>query len=190
MLENKLPYDYYTRALRIDRSYSQIKKLIKLFAHKFPQAKVLEIGGGTGGCTQGVLEAFGEGKNNPHLAHYDFTDISSGFFEIAREKFSAWRDLMSFNKFDVETDPETQGFEKHSYDLIIACQVLHATKTIDVTLKNVRTLLKPGGILLMVETTHDVIDIQLVFGVLPGWWLSVYASSHYLKTFQHYFIHD
>ena len=190
MLEDKLLYDYYTRSLRIDRSYSQIKKLIKLFAHKFPQAKVLEIGGGTGGCTQGVMEAFGEGKYHPRLAHYDFTDISSGFFEMAREKFSAWRDLMSFKKFDVETDPETQGYEKHSYDLIIACQVLHATKAMDVTLKNVRALLKPGGVLLMVETTHDVIDVQLVFGVLPGWWLSAYISSRYFKTSQHNFVPD
>lgn len=179
MLEDKLLYDYYTNALRIGRSYSQIKNLIQLFAHKFPQAKVLEIGGGTGGCTQGAFEAFGEGANHPRLAHYDFTDVSSGFFEMARKKFSAWSDLISYKKFDVETDPETQGFEKGSYDLVIACQVLHATKAMDVTLKNVRTLLKPGGVLLMVETTRDVIDIQLVFGVLPGWWLGAYTSPSY-----------
>lgn len=180
MLEDKLLYDYYTNALRINRSYSQIKTLIQLFAHKFPQAKVLEIGGGTGGCTQSALEAFGEGTNHPRLAHYDFTDVPSGSFEMARKKFRVWSDLISYKKFDVEMDPETQGFENGSYDLIIACQVLHATKAMDITLNNVRTLLKPGGTLLMVETTHDVIDIQIVFGVLPGWWLSAYISSHYL----------
>ncbi|OCL05917.1 reducing type I polyketide synthase [Glonium stellatum] len=174
MLEDQLLYTYYKEALRIDRSYVQVKKLIKLFAHQNPQAKILEIGAGTGGCTQGVLDVLGGGDTDsiPHFAHYDFTDVSSGFFEKARERFGPWGDLISYKKLNIETDPEAQGFENGAYDLIVACQVLHATKAMEITMANVRKLLKPGGKLIMVETTHDVLDIQLIFGVLPGWWLS------------------
>ncbi|KAM7203160.1 putative polyketide synthase protein [Naviculisporaceae sp. PSN 640] len=178
MLQDQLLYRYYKDALRIDRSYGQVHHLVNLFAHKNPRAKVLEIGAGTGGCTQSVLDAFGGGDTDRELrlSHYDFTDISSGFFEQARNRFSAWGDVMQYRKLDVESDPSEQGFEPGSYDLIVACQVLHATKNMERTMANVRKLLKPGGKLIMVETTHDVHDIQLIFGVLPGWWLSEEAE--------------
>lgn len=177
MLKDHLLHRYYKHALRIDRCYAQVRHLVSLFAHKNPRARVLEIGAGTGGCTQIVLEALGGGDTDGgarRFSHYDYTDISSGFFEQARSRFGAWDDegAMRFRKFDVEGDPADQGFEEGSYDLVVACQVLHATKNMDRTMQHVRSLLKPGGKLVMVEMTHDVLDVQLIFGVLPGWWLS------------------
>ncbi|KAL8737123.1 MAG: hypothetical protein Q9181_001994 [Wetmoreana brouardii] len=169
-----LLYDYYRQALRIDRSYEQIKQLMDAFAHQNPRAKVLEISGGTGGCTVQALQVLGGGNNSRPLrfAHYDLTDISSGFFEMARERFASWDDLVHYSKLDIEADPAVQGFEEGSYDLVLACQVLHATKNICQTLQKVQRLLRPGGKLMMIETTNDAIDIQMIFGTLPGWWLS------------------
>ena len=177
MLEDKLLYAYYENAIRVDRSLAQVEKIVKLFAHQNPHGRVLEIGGGTGACTGTVLRSLGvapggDSVDKPRFSRYDFTDVSSGFFEMAREKFGAWGNLISYTKLDIEQDPAAQSFETGSYDLIIACQVLHATKAMDKTLSNVRKLLKPGGKLLMVETTQDAFDVQLVFGTLPGWWLS------------------
>ena len=87
MLEDKLLYDYYRQALGIDRSYQQNKQLIDIAAHKNPKARILEIDGGTGGCTIHALQVLGCGDGGRPLrfAHYDFTDISSGFFEMARQ---------------------------------------------------------------------------------------------------------
>jgi len=176
MLEGKLLYEYYEKALRAPRSYEQMSKIIKLFAHKSPGASVLEIGGGTGGCTLPVLSALSKGGSGetPKFAQYDFTDISAGFFETAREKFAEWGDMISYKKLDIESDPTEQSFEPGSYDLIVACQVLHATKAMENTMTNVRKLLKPGGKLLLIETTRDALDVFLIFGTLPGWWLSTY----------------
>jgi hypothetical protein len=42
-------------------------------------------------------------------------------------------------------------------------------------MSHVRRLLKPGGKLIMMETTQDSFDAQLIFGTLPGWWLSELA---------------
>ena len=180
MMEGKLLYKYYENALRVDRSLEQVEKLTRTFSYAYPRAKILEIGGGTGACTGPVLGAMSdEGGANPRFAQYDFTDISSGFFETAREQFATWEHLMTFNKLDVESDAEKQGFELGSYDLIIACQVLHATKDMDHTMANVHKLLKPGGKLVMVETTQDAMDVQLVFGTLPGWWLSKEPERKY-----------
>jgi acyl transferase domain-containing protein/predicted O-methyltransferase YrrM len=175
MLKDKLLYTFYENSLKVDRSLVQVGKLVQLFAHRNPRAKVLEIGGGTGACTGTVLKALDQGTLEPNsgFVRYDFTDISSGFFETAKEKFSAWDGLMTYSKLDIEQDPGIQSFELGSYDLIIACEVLHATVDMEKTMTNVRRLLKPGGTLLMVETTQDIIDVQLVFGTLPGWWLSI-----------------
>ena len=80
-----------------------------------------------------------------------FTDISPGFLSSARESMADWRD-MKYSTFDMEVDPIEQGY-KQAYNLIIACQVIHATSNIGKTLLNCRKLLKPGGKFVIVETT-------------------------------------
>ncbi|KAL3429943.1 hypothetical protein BDV09DRAFT_200122 [Aspergillus tetrazonus] len=175
MLEDDLLYRYYAEAVKWQRSYHQAQEVIRLFTHKNPRANILEVGGGTGGCTKVVLDALGGGgdsKENLRFAHYTFTDISPAFFKAASEKFEAWGDLISYQKLDIEQDPETQAFECGGYDLVIACQVLHATKSMPETLTNVKKLLKPGGQLLLIEFTRNELDLSLIFGVLPGWWLN------------------
>lgn len=169
MMEGQLLYRYYVEALKWNRSNIQAAELVRLYTHKNPRSRILEIGGGTGGCTQLVVDALGDSKP---VDRYDFTDVSAGFFEAARERFADWRDVMRFRKLDIETDPEDQGFECGAYDVVLACQVLHATSSIKRTLSNVRKLLKPGGKLILVETTKDQLDLFFTFGLLPGWWLS------------------
>ncbi|CCF47710.1 hypothetical protein CH063_15988, partial [Colletotrichum higginsianum] len=47
--------------------------------------------------------------------------------------------MINFKKLDIETDPVEQSFEAGSYDLIIACQVLHATKNMETTMRASRS---------------------------------------------------
>lgn len=78
---------------------------------------------------------------------------------------------MLFRPLNIENDPLEQGFVEHSYDLIVASLVLHATKEMEKTMINVRRLLKPGGRLIMLEFVRDQIWSSLIFGPLPGWWM-------------------
>lgn len=79
---------------------------------------------------------------------------------------------MAFKVLDIEKDASAQGFVEHSYDMIIASFVIHATSKLEQTLKNVRRLLKPGGYLLMLEVTNlEQSRLGFIFGSLPGWWL-------------------
>ena len=175
MMEDGFLNRYYEESLKWDRSTWQLGELTKHLVHKNPRAKILEIGAGTGGATTSILTAIGtdECDGGPLASSYDYTDLSSGFFEAAQEKFPAWKNLVRYKKLNIEQDPLDQGFEEGSYDLIVACQVLHATKSMHNTMERVRKLLKPGGKLLLMETTRDALDIQFAFGLLPGWWLSM-----------------
>ncbi|KAH6612883.1 hypothetical protein B0J18DRAFT_473798 [Chaetomium sp. MPI-SDFR-AT-0129] len=175
MLEDGLLSRYYLTGLKWARANGKLAKLVALHAAQHPRAKILEIGGGTGGATTQVLRelaALPGGGVGEGVGSYDFTDVSSGFFEAARDKFRDWDGVMRYRKLDVEQGAAEQGFEEGSYDVVIACQVLHATASMERTMGNVRRLLKPGGKLFVMETTRDQIDVQFVFGFLAGWWLS------------------
>jgi NADPH:quinone reductase-like Zn-dependent oxidoreductase len=81
---------------------------------------------------------------------------------------------MTFKVLNIENDPIQQGFEPEQYDIVVAANVFHATKSIDTTLKNARKLMKKGGILILHELTNNTsMQTGFGFGLLPGWWLSV-----------------
>lgn len=174
MMEDNLLHRYYENALKWERSSLKFAQLVKHASIKNPRAKIIEIGGGTGCATKHVLDVLGSEASDKgcQAELYDFTDISNGFFEAARKKFQAWPNVMRYKRLDIEDDIAKQGFEEGSYDIVIACQVLHATKNMEHTMGNVCKLLKPGGRLFLFETTKDPLALLLTFGLLPGWWLS------------------
>ena len=173
MMQDRLLYKYYSNMLKCPKSFQHTASLLQRLVHKHPRARILEIGAGTGGETRYALPVLGTAATGgPLVEQYDYTDVTPAFFEAAAEEFADWADILQFRKLDIETDPSGQGFEEASYDIVIACQCLHATKSMANTMANVRKLMKPDGKLLLVETTKDQVDVQFVFGLLPGWWLS------------------
>ncbi|KAI0008718.1 hypothetical protein F4779DRAFT_423888 [Xylariaceae sp. FL0662B] len=173
MVQDGLLTDVYAQDRSMLRCYELLQTYASGISFKRPGLEILEIGAGTGGATQPLLEALGGGSNGayPRFSKYTYTDISSAFFEKARSRLAAWDRMIEYRTLDIERDTADQGFEDESYDLIIAANVLHATRNMDVTISNVRRLLKPGGRLILIEITHPRLRIFLPFGTLPGWWL-------------------
>ena len=162
---------YYQAWEPLHQSYQQAAAYIRLLGIKNPHLDILEIGAGKGGATQPILEALsGAGTRPPNFTNYDFTDISAAFFEKSRERLGRWSDVVTFKKFDIEHDPIKQGYQPGSYDLIIADNVVHATRCIRSTVERLKSLLKPGGTLVLIELTVKTLADQLMFGTLPGWW--------------------
>ena len=143
---------------------------LALLGHSKPRMKILEIGAGTGGTTEQILRDLRATTGERTYSTYTFTDISAGFFVAAKERFKDVPDI-EYSVLDISQDPLAQGFEAQSYDLIIATNVLHATPKLVQTLKNVRTLLRPDGRLLLQELCPTARWVNYVMGVLPGWWL-------------------
>ncbi|KAF2729917.1 ketoacyl-synt-domain-containing protein [Polyplosphaeria fusca] len=169
MDENLLLYRFYAEGLKLDRSRHQMAELVRLFGHKNPQAKILEVGAGSGAATHHILNALG--AESPLAASYDYTDVSEDFFAAAKEEFQTWQNLLTFQKLDIEQDPAKQGFETGTYDLVLASRVLNKTGATDDTMSNVRKLLKPSGTLLFMAPTKDQLDFRMMFGLLPDQWL-------------------
>ncbi|NES81718.1 MAG: SDR family NAD(P)-dependent oxidoreductase, partial [Moorea sp. SIO2B7] len=144
-----------------------VQNTINKAIEKLPPSRgirLLEIGAGTGGTSSYVLPHL-----NPQQTEYIFTDIGQLFTSKAQDKFSDYR-FVVYKTLDIEVDPNSQGFGAHQYDIIIAANVLHATTSIKETLSNVRQLLAPGGILVLYEATTPQRWLDLVFGLLEGWW--------------------
>ncbi|KAK7729951.1 Type I Iterative PKS [Diaporthe eres] len=172
IFKDKIAENVYRYGLGSQRCYEHLCGYVDALAHKNPAMQILEIGAGTGGATRPVMETLtAQGKR---YEKYCFTDISPSFFEQAKDTiFKDQLDSADFRVLNVENDPLEQGFEAGRYDLILAANVLHATKKIDVTLSNAKSLLKPGGKLLLYEITNiEVLLSHFCFGTLPGWWLS------------------
>ena len=146
---------------------SHLSKYVNHLIFKNPYMTVLEIGVETGGTTLPFLRALGE--NTSLIKQYDYTDISSGFFNSARSKLCDWSEMLRFKTLDIERDPVDQGFEEASYNLIIASNSLHTTKCINDTLANVRKLLKPEDRLTLIEITRLILYINIIVGLLPDW---------------------
>jgi len=129
---------------------------------------ILEVGAGTGGTSAGVLEAL---KRYQDSIHYEYTDISQGFIQYGRKNFGQKYEFTHFQILDIERDALEQGYERDSFHMVIATNVLHATRNIKNTLNNIKPLLKSGGWLIVNEITALSSIATLTFGLLEGWWL-------------------
>ncbi|KAK5987064.1 Highly reducing polyketide synthase VdtX [Cladobotryum mycophilum] len=137
-------------------------QLFRSIGHGNPRQRILEIGAGTGGTTARLIQ-------DTRYSSYTFTDISSGFFPAAKERFKNFQHL-NFKTLDITKDPLSQGFEAGSFDLIVAANVLHATPNLHETLANVRRLLHPRGKLFLEELCTESKFANFICGTLPGWW--------------------
>lgn len=126
--------------------------------------RILEIGGGTGSSTAHIV---------PRLprdgVEYTFTDVGPSFVARGRERFGS-HGFMRFEVLDLERDPQLQGLGGRQFDIVVATNVIHATRDLEGTLRRVRGLLAPGGLLAMLEITGPLRWHDLTLGLTSGWW--------------------
>ena len=141
--------------------------------------RVLEVGAGTGSATAAILPELPEGRYD-----YTYTDISAGFFAEAEARFGGVEAAIDYRVLDIEKDPVEQGFDRHGYDLVVASNVLHATRALDETLAHCLAVLAPSGQLIALENLRSQGWLDLTFGQLDGWWRFAddYRPHHALAT--------
>ncbi|WP_433544540.1 SDR family NAD(P)-dependent oxidoreductase (plasmid) [Streptomyces sp. CA-294286] len=159
--------EHFYDLLPTTRFHSRIAQgLLREIVAAWPQGRtlrILEVGAGTGATTAALLSLL------PHeRTHYCFTDVSAFFFPRAKSRFAAC-DFLDYRTLDLAQDPLGQGFTAHSFDLVVAGLALHTAPDLADALKNVATLLAPGGQLLATEA-HDPLDLLPYFGFLDSFY--------------------
>lgn len=123
--------------------------------------RVLEIGAGTGSTTEQVMARVGH-----RLGQYRFTDLSLSFINRARRTFD--QPCFEASIYNVEQPPQWLG----AFDIVLATNVIHATRDIRESLRNIRRALRPGGVIVLNEVTALQHYATLTFGLTKGWWLN------------------
>lgn len=169
MAKDGLLHRYYAHSVRLAPSLTRLSTLVRKVAHKNPAARVLQIGAGTGAAaTRSILEAVGTPKTSV-VAGWHITEPSTDVLEDNQAELANWADLLEFSVLDINRDPSKQSFIPESYDIVVCYQSLHTADNVVETLAHVHSLLKPGGKLLLAETTRDQsqVDLAFIFGLLP-----------------------
>jgi pyochelin synthetase len=124
--------------------------------------RILEIGAGVGSTTDYLLPLC-----PPERTTYVFTDVSKYFMGLGKKNFEAYS-FLKYQLLDAEKDPHLQGYERHGFDIVVAASVLHATRRLDDTVRHIRSLLAPDGLLLMLEETRFPRVFNLTMGLQQG----------------------
>ena len=143
----------YQKKLKISRDYFK------------PEMEVLEIGCGTGSTA--IAHA-------PYVKHIHAIDISSKMIEIARAKLG--EEKIENVTFEQSTIDDLR-IEAGSVDAVLALSLLHLVEDKDDVIKEVHSMLKPGGVFIsstvcmndsMFKFLRPIIPIGMLFGFMPS----------------------
>jgi acyl transferase domain-containing protein/NAD(P)-dependent dehydrogenase (short-subunit alcohol dehydrogenase family)/ubiquinone/menaquinone biosynthesis C-methylase UbiE/acyl carrier protein len=144
--------------------FASVKKLLGKGENE--KIRILEIGAGTGGTSRYVLNDLNEEQDN---VKYCYTDVSNAFLIFAKNKFARYP-FVEYKLLDVNGDFTEQGFRDETFDIVLATNVIHATKNINRTLTKINKLLKKDGIVIISEMMSVQNFATCIFGLLDDWW--------------------
>ncbi|HEX2924645.1 MAG TPA: SDR family NAD(P)-dependent oxidoreductase, partial [Ruminiclostridium sp.] len=161
------PISIYFNEIIAEATVAYIQEQIK--EDPLAQIRVIEVGAGTGGTSCTVFEKLKPYVKN--IKEYCYTDISKAFLIHAQTNYEQLYPYLTYKLFNVEVPISKQGIDSNCYDIAIATNVLHATKNIRQTLRNIKATLKTNGLILLNELSNNNLFNHLTFGLLEGWWL-------------------
>lgn len=82
MLQDNLLESFYRNHEPVKGGYDLNTEILRKMTYQNPRMRILEIGAGTGSHTVSSLRGLGRS-----FAQYDFTDVSTGFFQKAQAEF-------------------------------------------------------------------------------------------------------
>jgi acyl transferase domain-containing protein/SAM-dependent methyltransferase/acyl carrier protein len=156
----------YQRSATMQYVNSLAAAAVAAFSETVPggrPVRILEVGAGTGGTTQSLLPVLPADRTN-----YMFTDVSDFFLDHARKKFSR-HTFLTCGLFDMDQDTADQGHPLASVDVIISANALHTSVNLPAALRRLRTLLAPGGVLILIESTTHFAWFDMTTGLIDGW---------------------
>lgn len=126
----------------------QVAYVVDQLSHRFPRMDILDVSAGylttmLGGSARGTFSTY---TATEPIANF------SGISEVDLHEVRAGSQVV-FKHLDLKEPVNDQGSKPASYDLMIACLVLHEIDNLGQTLSQMRKLLRPGGYLIVLERT-------------------------------------
>ncbi|PYH90619.1 polyketide synthase [Aspergillus ellipticus CBS 707.79] len=137
---------------------------------------ILEMGAGTGGTTSIMAPLLARMRAD---VVYTVTDISASLVAGLRKRFKQFP-FMRFKTFNIEESPAADLLQ--SQHIVLATNCIHATQDLVRSTTNVHQVLRPDGVLMMLEMTDLLPWVDLVFGPIEGWWLFNDSRQHALAS--------
>lgn len=145
-----------------------------------PNMEILEIG--TGFCARRVLKYLVSSDTN-RLRAYTLTTRDQVSLDLARESLGDMQsDVLESMMLNIEEDIESQGFEARKFDYIILDDFTLSIPSLSSALQNVKTLLKPGGRLIILAITAAQLRTAFVLGSTSRWWRDHDGSTNDLHS--------
>ncbi|KAK0703919.1 hypothetical protein B0T26DRAFT_681541 [Lasiosphaeria miniovina] len=132
--------------------------------------EILEIGAGLCGTTKHVLETLVDARIP---FRFVYTDISPSLRAAAGS---------ATEHMTLDVEKEAPAALAGRFDAVVSTCCMHATHSLVQSCSHARALLRPGGFLALVELVPALrlAWLDLVFGLLEGWWLFDDSRKHCL----------
>ncbi|KAF5586902.1 polyketide synthase [Fusarium pseudoanthophilum] len=143
---------------------AHLGQYLSSYATKKPVLNVLEVGASTSNNTHTIFDALREQKS----VSYTLTDSSLSVLE--QTKSGITKDFLKLKSLDINRDPIEQGFSPNTCDSILVNNILHTANSLSETLANLRKLLVPGGVLVMVGLSDISPAYSLILGMNENMW--------------------
>ncbi|RYO86086.1 hypothetical protein DL764_009059 [Monosporascus ibericus] len=173
---SRLSDDFYGTIPGYREYLDRLAGLTNQLAFKHRNMRVLEIGAGEGYCTKAILDVLGQ-----NFTSYTCTDVDTAHFDSLKSQIpAAQAERIEFKALDLEQSPAEQGFTAGHYDLVVASNSLHTTADLEETLRQIRTLVRPGGYLALLEpTSNSSLAVALGGCASPAWFSGIEENRRY-----------
>ena len=153
-----------------------LRRLLARHSTQSSPIKIFEMGAGTGGITARMISLLASLAVSVQCT---VTDISSSLVAAARKRFREYR-FLEYRVLDIEKPPSADML--HSQHMILATDCVHAIHSLVNSTKNIHNLLRFDEFLLLLEMTQQLPWVDLIFGLLEGWWLFDDGRRHALAS--------
>ncbi|KAL4894910.1 hypothetical protein BDV59DRAFT_192302 [Aspergillus ambiguus] len=155
-IEDTAEWDHFWQLVHEKTIMDNVSDYLDLVCNKNPACSILELEAGRGGAFERFLEAYSE--SNPPCSRWS-------------QRYSKSGGVIRFKQLDIEKDLVSQGIGKRKYDVVIGLHGLYTVNSKHVALKNIRTMLKKGGKLLLLDpVSNNTLTNAVIFSQYPGHW--------------------
>ncbi|KAK1979519.1 putative hybrid NRPS/PKS enzyme [Colletotrichum cereale] len=160
-LMGELMSQWHKEGLGFAQIHRHIVSAAKQISHRFPHLRILQVGPSSTSLVRSLCEELGHA-----FTSYTIVAGSDHTVEEMKEELVPRHSRVNFNVLDIE-----KGFEEAksivaagSVDLVIVHQSLSKHKT---AIETIRTMLQPGGFLLMMAATGDHLRFPFFLSSVP-----------------------